>query len=123
MKILISASMRHYKKLLPVAERLRASGFAVELPDASDGATKTEYIKQHMNKMLESDILIIGNIDGYVGASTFFESGWAYALKKPIFVLEKLDENSIYTEDLRAISVTVLENDFNKLNIASSLTT
>ena len=116
MKILVSASMRFYEQLLPVAEKLRELGHEVDLPEkTTEKLSKTELISQHFAKLRESDALLVGNVGGYIGTSTFFEAGWAFALAKPIFTLEKLDETSAFTEDLRAIGVIELDNNFDKL--------
>ena len=116
MIILVSTSMRFYERLLPVAEKLRELGHEVNLPEKNlKELNKSELILRHLTKLRESDTLLLGNSDGYIGASTFFEAGWAFALDKPIFALEKLDEESDFTEDLRAIGVVELENNFDKL--------
>lgn len=116
MKILISASMRHHDELVPVAETLRGLGYEVELPDNNNPSySKKQHIDKHLGELTESDALLLGNVDGYIGASTFFEAGWAFALKKPIYVLEKFDKNSSFTEDLKAIGAIELCGDWDKL--------
>jgi nucleoside 2-deoxyribosyltransferase len=109
--------MRYYEKLLLKAEELRALGLDVELPEnmTMQLVRKSELISRHLAKLRESDLLLLGNIDGYIGVSTFFEAGWAYALGKPVFSLEKLDENNKFTEELRAIGVVELEGNLGLL--------
>jgi nucleoside 2-deoxyribosyltransferase len=112
--------MCHYEKLLPLAEGLREQGFDVELPEKTLAPkTKREHIETYLEKLKNADILLLGNVEGYVGVSTFFEAGWAYALGKPIFALETIDANSDYHEDLAAIDVVELDGDFDKMKGAA----
>lgn len=46
----------------------------------------------------------------------FFEAGWAFALGKPVFVLESIDRESDYAEDLLAIGAVELKGDLGKIN-------
>lgn len=108
--------MRFYEKLLPLAKDLRARCHTVEMPEkTAEKLNRSKLISRHLAKLRTADALLIANFDGYIGASAFFEAGWAFALAKPIFCLEKLDETSAFTEDLRAIGAVELDNDFNKL--------
>ena len=114
--VLISASMRYHEVLAPVVEQLRALGCHVEMPEQDlGGLTKADLMARHLGKLRRSDVLLLGNIAGYVGASTFFEAGWATALGKPVFALEALDGQSEFTEDLRAAGVIELNGDIEKM--------
>lgn len=122
MNILISSSMKVYAQLAVVKEQLEALGHVVELPEPSARESselgvdyKRRMIDIHFKKLQRSDILLVGNIGGRIGASTFFEAGWAFALGKPIFILDSVDEGSDYVEDLRAIGAVELRGNLNIL--------
>lgn len=122
MNILISSSMKVYAQLAVVKERLEALGYVVELPEPgtresseSEVDYKRRMIDMHLEKLQRADVLLIGNIGGRIGASTFFEAGWAFALHKPIYVLEEIDDSSDYAEDLRAIGAIELKGDLSRI--------
>ena len=115
MNILISASMKVYPQLIDLKNRLEKLGYAVELPDEGSGETGSDFkrrmIDDHLSKLRRADVLLLANIGRRIGASTFFEAGWAFALGKPIYVLEEIDDSSDFAEDLRAIGVVELRGD------------
>lgn len=120
MKILVSSSMRHADKFAALQESLEAEGHRVAMPQIEKRPTKRQYIDEHMSKLLDSDALLLANFDddrgdGYVGASCFFEAGWAFALKKPIYALNPLDAESPFAEDLMAIGCNVINGDASKI--------
>lgn len=116
MKVLISASMKHYDEVVELGSRLEKLGIGADLPKAHDEtSTKLDYIKAHMDDLKAADALLVANFndsrgDGYIGASCFFEIGWAYALNKPVFLLFPPDKNSPFIEDIEAIGCKVLNN-------------
>jgi nucleoside 2-deoxyribosyltransferase len=95
-----------------LAHQLKAEGHTVHVPETTQpDVSKREHIDVHFEKLQESDGLIVGNfIDeatdqyGRVGASTFFEVGWAYALNKQVYYVAPLDPDSPFTEDIEAIA-------------------
>ena len=115
MNILISASMKVYPQLIDLKNRLEKLGYAVELPDEGSSETGSDFkrrmIDDHLSKLRRADVLLLANIGRRIGASTFFEAGWAFALGKPIYVLEEIDDSSDFAEDLRAIGVVELRGD------------
>jgi len=110
--VLISCSMKKYEEAVRIADELRMLGCNVATPEIGrTDASKREHIDTHFEKLKDSDVLIVGNfIDraddqyGRVGASTFFEAGWAYALNKRVYHVHPLDPSSVYTEDIAAIT-------------------
>lgn len=106
----ISCSMKSISQAERLAEKIRSQGNSVHTPTVSqESRTKRSFIDEHLAKLVESDALIVGNFCaegeayGRVGASTFFEAGWAYALGKPVYCVAALDPASPYTEDITAI--------------------
>ncbi len=120
MKILVSASMHHADKFAALHESLEAAGHQAILPQTEEGLTKRQYIDEHMSRLQDSDALLLANFDdergdGYIGASCFFEAGWAFALGKPVYALRPIDAKSPFAEDLMAIDCTVINGDMSKI--------
>jgi nucleoside 2-deoxyribosyltransferase len=116
MNILISASMKHINEVLVLQSQLTQYGHNVEVPTYDIKQSKLAHIKAHMTKLKAVDCLLVANVDdirgkGYIGASSFFEIGWAYALDKPIYLLQTPDNQSVYTEDIEAIGCINLDNN------------
>lgn len=108
MILTISCSMKQIDEAKKLAEQLRAKGHIVELPTTEKLPSKRAYIDNHLLKLQASDAILLANFIeddgqyGRVGASGFFEVGWAYALGKKAYYLNPLDPNSPYTEDITA---------------------
>lgn len=120
MKILVSASMHHADKFAALHESLEAAGHQAILPQTEEGLTKRQYIDEHMSRLQDSNALLLANFDdergdGYIGASCFFEAGWAFALGKPVYALHSIDAKSPFAEDLMAIDCTVINGDMSKI--------
>ena len=120
MIILVSASMRHTDRFAALQDSLEAAGHQAILPQTEEGLTKRQYIDEHMSRLQGSDALLLANFDdergdGYIGASCFFEAGWAFALGKPVYALHSIDAKSPFAEDLMAIDCTVINGDMSKI--------
>ncbi len=122
MRVLISISMRHHAQAEQLKKQLEDIGIEVmDLPELGDGTkTRTHYIEAHLEKLHKTDVLLVANFDdersnGYVGPSCFFEIGWAYGLGKDVYILNKLNDESPFTEDILAIGAKVLDGDINLL--------
>lgn len=116
MKILISASMKHIDEVIALQRQLAQNGHDVEIPTSGVEQSKLAHIEAHMTKLKAVDCLLVANVDdprgkGYIGASSFFEIGWAYALGKPVYLLQAPDAQSMYTEDIEAIECINLDNN------------
>jgi nucleoside 2-deoxyribosyltransferase len=120
-RILISSSMKFIDKFIQTKKYLEATGFDVETPEyLAKNLTKKEHIVDHLKKLKTCDILLLTNyIDdtgyGYVGVSGFFEAGWAFALDKKVYLLNKVNPESPYAEDLGAIINENLNGDLNQI--------
>ena len=127
MKITVSGSAKKLDELEKLRDELTAMGFDVHVPTRSsdyqlgDYELRKELIDEHLNFMRDCDVFLIGNIKspdekfGHVGLSTYFETGWAYALGKPIFALNEIDPGSEMAEDLLSLGIIILNGNFNKL--------
>ena len=119
MRILISSSMKVYSQLPEIVAGLEKHGHSVRMPEQGGGGVGVDFkrrmIENHLEKLRSVDALLLANIGGRIGTSTFFEAGWAFALGKPVFVLESIDRESDYAEDLLAIGAVELKGDSGKI--------
>lgn len=113
--------MRFVEKFLETAEQLQKLGIEAQVPNSTDNNhTKRQLIDDHLEKLKGCDALLVTNyVDdsgyGYIGASGFIEVGWAFALGKKIFMLNPVNPQSPYAEDLDAVVDTVLNGDLQAL--------
>lgn len=69
-----------------------------------DYSKKTKLMLGHFKKVIEADAILVTNyekngIQGYIGGNTLMEMTIAFINKKPIFVLNPIDESlGIYEE-------------------------
>ena len=115
--------MRFKEKFLATAEQLRELGSEAQVPNYTDNNhTKRQLIDEHLAKLKDCDALLVTNyLDdsgyGYIGASGFIEVGWAFALGKKIFILNPVNPESPYAEDLDAVVDAVLNGDLQALQL------
>lgn len=105
MKCVISGSFRKfYDGITKTAEEFERYGVKVLAPKVSriinadeefaileSDTTKNIKVleKNHLDTIREADFLYVYNPEGYVGTSATMEIGWALALEKPVFSLQK----------------------------------
>lgn len=127
-RILIHASLDFKEEMLAAkAEMERTLGIRVTLPeltryqhirdvdgdDAEFTRIKNRLTVENMNNVRESDALFILNyshrgITNYVGGNSFMEMCVAFYLGKPIYLLHDVPEGMPYTEEIKALSPTVV---------------
>ncbi len=116
--------MQHFDKCEGLQKELQQRGYDVDMPykavDESNVRTKKECIEDHIAKLRQSDALVVANYDdersaGYIGPSTFFEIGWAYALNKIIYLLNPPDTSSPFHEDTEAAGCKIINQDISKI--------
>ena len=87
--------MQDYSVFLPEAEE--SESYYKTLPASERPALKQKFIDAHLKKIRASDAVLIANYEkrgvrGYIGPNTLMEIAFAYALRKPIFLLEPMAE-------------------------------
>lgn len=107
MKCVISGSFRKfYDEIAKLAKQFEAYDIDVLSPPISkvknidggfaflDGGMDDPKAieKLHLEAISKSDFLYIYNPGGYIGTSTTMEIGYALAMKKPVYALEKPSE-------------------------------
>lgn len=84
-------------------------------------AAKIEYdfIRNHFKNIEQADAILIINyakkgIDGYIGGNTFLEMGYAFGLKKTIYVLFPIPTMD-YASEMHAMQPIVLDGDLGNI--------
>jgi nucleoside 2-deoxyribosyltransferase len=126
--ISICGSMKHSDRMVEIGHTLEQLGMKVFLPNIGENSDysslteqeatehKSRMIRDHLEKIKQSDAVLIVNeplksIDGYIGANTFLEMGFAYALEKKIYVLNPLPEQPNIVE-LSGLQPVILKGNF-----------
>ena len=135
MKICICCSLSFPDEVQKIVKELKALGHevfiphgieirAIEQPDFDPVAAKHDNgydaMRAHFAKIRESDAILVCNftkkgIENYIGANTFLEMGHAYALEKPIYVLNKLPDQAYINDELKAFGAIELDGDLTKI--------
>ena len=142
MTITICASVSFYKQAAEVQERLEKPGYKVLIPlvaqkmkesgdyevshyktwfeDASHYHKKTELMQKHFDKVEESDAILVLNYEkhgvaNYIGGNVLMEMALAFWLKKPIFVLNEIPEESSFLEEIIGLGSIPLHGDLSEL--------
>lgn len=135
MKICICCSLSFTDKVKEIAGELGELGHEVFLPNGViiDAIHKSDFnpveakrgngydfIREHFKKIEESDAILVCNftkndIDNYIGANTFLEMGFAYYIKKPIFVLNPLPNYKYINDELLNFDVKIINGDLSRI--------
>lgn len=81
---------------------------------------KQGFIDRHIDKIRQSDAILLANytkngVKHYIGANTFLEMAFAYILKKPIYILNDVPEQS-NTIEIEGLKPIILNGNLNSLN-------
>ncbi|MBM4177188.1 nucleoside 2-deoxyribosyltransferase [Candidatus Gribaldobacteria bacterium] len=115
--VVICGSRRFKPEIFEFAQKLRDLGVVVFCPYLHEGKDEWEKLSDdykkfvalglthdHFYKIKMADVVFIFNKDGYAGCSTTLEIGFAVALGKPIYGLEKDQElcrNVLYRDTIK----------------------
>lgn len=140
--IVICSSVSFYYSVVQVARQLEAAGYQVAIPRTAqlmaeandfnpthfaaqvkaDGkpVTKADFIRENFTAIAEGDAILVINetkhgISGYIGANVFLEIGVAFYLKKQIYILNDLPENSPFEDELKGMMPIILRGDLTEL--------
>jgi hypothetical protein len=131
--ITICGSMKVVDKMIAIGEQLEKKGYKILLPSleeksdytalpvAKQAVIKHPLIVEHLNKIRASDAILVVNervkgIDGYIGANSFLEMGFALCLEKKIFLLNDIPDQPNVSE-ISGLLPVVLHGDIHSLNI------
>lgn len=140
--ITICSSASFYKQALEAQEELQKRGFRILIPDTaqimkqrnnfdvsvyktwfandSDWNKKTELMNKHFKKVLESEAILVLNYEkngmaGYIGGNVLMEMAIAFHYKKPIFVLNPVNEKLPAYEEVLGMKPFFLKGELKNL--------
>jgi nucleoside 2-deoxyribosyltransferase len=98
--VCICGSFRFYEEMVDLRQALQACGILCEWPlpgprrepQAMTADEARDAIMQHLERMDRAEIIFVFNKGGYVGNSVVMEIGYAYARRKPVYVLIPLHD-------------------------------
>lgn len=138
MKIAICGSMSNYQRMVNLKNRLAKLGHFGILPETeteeqkqliqkrgletSELKIKYDVIRKHYRNILEADCVLVANYDkkgirNYIGGNSFLEMGFAFILRKPIYLLKPIPSISFYYHEMKAMQPIVLNDDLTKIGI------
>src|SRR5680860_146206 len=128
--VVICSSVSFYEKVVEVEKELKNLGFKVVIPLTATKMKKTGdfkvetyktwetnpenykrkafLTKTHFEKVEKGDVVLILNYkkngkNGYIGGAVLMEMAVAFYFKKPIYILNPIDESSKYKEELYGV--------------------
>ncbi len=133
--------MKFADEMWRVAKKLEKLGHQVYLPEGvkehiegklnfvpgtlhgEEGAErkkKHNLIRKHYQKIKASDAILVVNLNkkdvkNYIGANSFLEMGFAYVLRKKIFLFHPIPELEFYKEEILAMEPIIINNDLSKI--------
>ena len=128
-KLCLSGSMTSIDEMVPLSALLDALGHQVLVPSrgteprmakrlaqAGTHERKAIFVEDHLEKIRESDAVVIANfekdgVNGYVGTSALMEAAMAYALGKRLYVLNTPAVDGVES-DLSSLGAVQLNGDY-----------
>ena len=116
-----------FKVLIPIvaSEMEKTKDFRVEtyktwFNNPNDYKRKTFLTKHHFGKVVKGDMTLVLNYEkngkqGYIGGAVLSEMALAFYFKKPIYILNPIDESSNFKEELYGFMPIILNGDLNKI--------
>lgn len=119
-----------YKILLPAtAKRMKESGdfdvshYKTWFGDKNDYHKKTALMLGHFDEVAKGDAILVLNYEkhgvaNYIGGNVLMEMALALYLKKAIFILNEIPEESAFLEEIIGMNPVVLHGDIQALPAA-----
>ncbi len=134
MKITLCGSIKFFDAMVDIQKQLEASGHEVYRPikvlgvnyweEDGSGRVKAKkdmsLAKTHLDKIESSDAILVanytkGDIENYIGASTFLEMAFADYRDRKIFVLNPLPNQKYVEDEIKAYNTIILNGDLSKI--------
>lgn len=136
--ITICSSVAFYRQAVDIQDRLEKLGYEVIVPhiatkmresgdfevshyktwfaDAKDYYKKAELMRGHFDRVTEADAVLILNfekhgVNNYIGGNVLMEMALAFFLRKPIFILNEIPEDSPFLEEIVGMMPVVLHGN------------
>ena len=140
--VAICASISFYKEVVEIKNKLVEMGFGVRIPELArimeesgnfDIEThrvkfygknfhlrKGEEMRRHFEAVVESDAILVVNkpkngVEGYIGPNVLMEMGIAFEHRLPIFILNPLDEQANFADEILAMEPVILAGGLEKI--------
>ena len=127
--------MSFAKEMLELRDELTAMGHDIILPDGIEAhlagtidskkeKIATDAIRGHYQLIKKSDAILVPNytkrgIENYVGGNALIEMGFAYVLRKKIYLLNSIPDIN-YRDEIEAVFPIVLNGDLTKITPTTS---
>lgn len=153
--IAICSSANFYREVVDLETKLNSMGFDTIIPyiagimkesgdfnvnhyktwfgDKSDYHKKTDLMLKHFDKIAEGDAILVANNEkhgkaNYIGGNVLMEMAIALYLKKPIFLLNEIPDESPFLEEIIGMFPVVLHGrieampgEYKKLGVKQSV--
>ena len=88
--------------------------------ESADFKRAHDYIRQHYNHILQSDAILIVNLEkkgikNYIGGNCLMEMGMAYVNNKKIFLLNDIPAGVSYIDEIIAMEPVCLKGDLSAI--------
>ncbi len=140
--VTICSSANFYKKAVEIQAELETAGHSVIIPataekmkssgdfnvehyktwfaNANDYHKKSALMRGHFAEIEKGDVLLIINDEkhdqpNYIGGNVLIEMALAFYLRKPIYILNDIPEQSNFLEEIIGMEPVVLKGDTEKL--------
>jgi hypothetical protein len=140
--VTVCSSAAFYRQACEIKEKLEAAGLTVLIPETAlrmkesndfdvshhktwfanegDYPEKARFIRAHFEEIVKGDAVLVLNYEkhgrqNYIGANVLMEMALAFFLKKPIFVLNDLPEDTAYEEELKGMLPILLHGKLDDL--------
>lgn len=140
--IVICSSASFYTQVVEVQKQLKELGFKVVVPltvnkmvksndfkvetyktwmeRPEDYKRKAYLTKKHFIEVEKGDVVLVLNYkkngkNGYIGGAVLMEMAIAFYFKKPIYILNPIDDSSKYKEELYGMFPIILNGDLKKI--------
>ncbi|HVC36372.1 MAG TPA: hypothetical protein VNE40_02930 [Candidatus Dormibacteraeota bacterium] len=116
-----------YKTIIPAtAERMKKSDdfdvshYKTWFGDKNDYHQKTALMERHFAEIEKGEAILVLNYEkhgvaNYIGGNVLMEMAIAFYLKKPIFILNEIPEESSFLEELIGLNPIILHGKVNRL--------
>ena len=130
MTITLCGSIKFMDQMQAIQKKLEEMGHVVLMPIKAAGVDywsednrsrveakkKFEFINEHLDKIEVSDAILVvnmtkGDIENYVGANTFLETGFAHYRQKKIYLLNPLPNLQYIRDEIETIDPVIINGD------------
>jgi hypothetical protein len=141
--VVICSSASFYSEVIKVKKRLESLGLKVKAPliankmlknnnfrvetyktwykNPDDYKKKAYLTKKHFSEIKKGDTILVLNYEkggkhGYIGGAVLCEMAVAFLMKKPIYILNSIDEDSNLKEEIYGMLPIILNGDLGLIN-------